>query len=83
MQVWTEIRRKVLVEKVSRRQICRDYGRSHHTDAKILDQHYHRHREVFVPLVQPPGEAQFDFGGAVVEISVIRVKAALAVMSLP
>jgi hypothetical protein len=43
MQVWTEIRRKVLVEKVSRRQICRDYGLSHHTVAKILDQ------------VEPPG----------------------------
>jgi hypothetical protein len=27
MQVWMEIRRIVLVEKVSRRQICRDYGR--------------------------------------------------------
>jgi transposase len=43
MQVWTEIRRKVLVEKVSRRQICRDYGLSHYTVAKILDQ------------VEPPG----------------------------
>jgi transposase len=152
MQVWTEIRRKVLVEKVSVRQICRDYGLSHHTVAKMLenveppgyqqgqgerprpklglflgvidqilevdktapkkqrhtakrvferlrDEHGyegseshvrrylaeidHRHREVFVPLSQPPGEAQFDFGEAVVEIAGVRRKAALAVMSLP
>ena len=152
MQVWTEIRRKVLVEKVSVRQICREYGLSHHTVEKMLknveppgyqqtpgerarpklgaflgvieeilrldqdapkkqrhtakriyerlrDEHGyagseshvrrylaendHRHREVFVPLRQPPGEAQFDFGEAVVEIAGVRVKAALAVMSLP
>ena len=150
-QVWTEIRRKVLVEKVSVRQICRDYGLSHHTVAKMLenveppgyqqgqgerprpklgpflgvidqilevdktapkkqrhtakrvferlrDEHGyqgseshvrrylaeidHRHAEVFVPLSQPPGEAQFDFGEAVV-VAGTRRKAALAVMSLP
>ncbi len=39
--------------------------------------------EVFVPLTQPPGEAQFDFGEAVVVIADIRMKAALAVMTLP
>ncbi len=39
--------------------------------------------EVFVPLSQPPGEAQFDFGEATVEIEGVRVKAALAVMTLP
>jgi len=152
MQVWTEIRRKVLVEKISKRQICRDYKISPHTLAKMLasveppgyqltpgerkrpklgafigvietillldetapkkqrhtakriferlrDEHGytgsisqvrrylaqndHRHREVFVPLSQPPGEAQFDFGEAVVEIAGVRMKAALAVMSLP
>jgi hypothetical protein len=38
---------------------------------------------VFVPLSQPPGEAQFDFGEATVEIAGERVKAALAVMTLP
>ena len=32
---------------------------------------------------QPPGEAQFDFGEATVEIEGVRVKAALAVMTLP
>ena len=152
MQVWTEIRRKVLVEKVSVRQICRDYGLSHHTVDKMLknveppgyqqvpgerprpklgpflgvideilrldetapkkqrhtakriferlrDEHgctgsesqvralvaerRGHHAEVFVPLSQPPGEAQFDFGEAVVEIAGVRRKAALAVMSLP
>ena len=45
---------------------------------------YRRHSaEVFVPLSQPPGEAQFDFGEATVEIAGERVKAALAVMTLP
>ncbi len=152
MQVWTEIRRKVLVEKVPKRQICRDYNISFHTLSKMLenveppgyqqrpgerprpklgpflgvieeilrldetapkkqrhtakrvferrrDEHGylgseshvrrylaendHRHAEVFVPLSQPPGEAQFDFGEAVVEIAGVRMKAALAVMSLP
>ena len=151
MNEWTEIRRKVLVEKVSIRQICRDYDISHHTVQKMIelseppgyqhsverprpklgpflgvidqilvddrdapvkqrhsakriferlrDEHDydgseshvrryvaevgHRHREVFVPLAQPPGEAQFDFGEAVVEIAGVRVKAHLAVVSLP
>ena len=152
MQIWTEIRRKVLVEKVSRRQICRDYKISHHTLAKMLenveppgyqqqpgersrpklgafigtieeilrldqdapkkqrhtakriferlrDEHGysgsesqvrrylaandHRHREVFVALSQPPGEAQFDFGEATLITAGVRMKAALAVMSLP
>jgi transposase len=151
MEVWTEIRHKVLVEKISRRQICRDYKISSHTLATMLahveppgyqvaterprpklgaflatidqiladdesapkkqrhtakriferlrDEHgctasvsqvravvaerRNRHREVFVPLTQPAGEAQFDFGEAVVEIADERVKVALAVMSLP
>ncbi len=36
-----------------------------------------------MPLAPPPGEAQTDFGEVVVEIAGTRVKAALAVMSLP
>ena len=152
MQVWTEIRRKVLVEKVSVRQICRDYGLSHHTVKKMLDNveppGYQQHEgerprpklgsflgtidqileddktappkqrhtakriferlrdehgydgsesqvravvatrrstsaDAYVPLRQPPGEAQFDFGEATVEIAGVRRKAALAVLSLP
>ena len=50
MQVWTEIRRKVLVEKVSVRQICRDYGLSHHTVKKMLDN------------VEPPGYQRCPVG---------------------
>ena len=50
---------------------------------RYLAENDHRHREVFVPLAQPPGEAQFDFGEALVEIAGVRMKAALAVMSLP
>jgi hypothetical protein len=36
MQVWTEVRRKVLVEQVPKRQICRDYQISHHTLEKMI-----------------------------------------------
>ena len=38
MQDWTEIRRKVLVEGVSKRQICRDYAIAFETLQKILSQ---------------------------------------------
>lgn len=36
MQDWSDIRRKVLVEGVSKRQICRDYHIAHKTLQKIL-----------------------------------------------
>ena len=151
MNEWTEIRRKVMVDGVSVRQICREYNVSHHTVKKMIalaeppafvrtgprprpkldrfvgvidqiliddrtappkqhhtakriferlrDEHGYagsesqvrafvaqrrmRTREVFVPLAQPAGEAQFDFGEAQVDIAGTRVKAHLAVMSLP
>ena len=152
MEQWNEIRRKVLVEGVSKRPIRRDYGigwqaldkilahpeppgyqmaevppkararalhlamideiladdkeappKQRHTARRIFDRLRDEHgytgselpgprrwrkprrrrKEVFVPLSQPPGEAQFDFGEATVEIDGVRVKAALAVMTLP
>jgi transposase len=153
MELWSEIRRKVLVEGVSKRQICREYGvgwrtlgkmlahseppgyrrqvprarprlgafvgvidgilvgdgdpstprKQRHTARRIFERLRDEHGyagsevtvrryvaqqsrvsgEVFVPLSQPPGEAQFDFGEATVEIAGVRVKAALAVMTLP
>jgi len=153
MELWTEIRRRRLVEGVSKRELCREYGLGWRTLEKILehseppgyrasvrrdkpklgpfttvideilrtdadpstppkqrhtarriyqrlrDEHHYQgsevqvrryvalHRrhaaEVFVPLSHPPGEAQFDFGEATVEIAGQRVKAALAVMTLP
>ena len=151
MELWSEIRRKVLVEGASKRSICLEYGLGWRTVDKILqhteppgyrssvargrpvlgpfldeieeilasdteappkqrhtakriferlrDEHGYtgseitvrryvrRHRrhaaEVFVPLSQPPGEAQFDFGEATVEIGGLRMKAAFAVMTLP
>ena len=43
----------------------------------------YRQKEVFVPLSHPPGEAQYDFGEAVVVIAGEQVKAALSVMTLP
>ncbi len=151
MQMWTEIRRRVLVESVSKRSACREYGigwrtlekilanteppgyrtsaprpraklgpylpvieqilasdreappKQHHTTMRIFERlrdeygypggitqvkeavarHRRHHQEVFVPLSHPPGEAQFDFGYATVEIAGVRCKAAFAVMSLP
>jgi transposase len=153
MELWSEIRRKVLVEGVSKRQICREYGvgwrtlgkmlahaeppgyrrglprgrpklgafvgvideilatdadpstprKQRHTARRIFERLRDEHGylggevavrryvalqrrvggEVFVPLSQPAGEAQFDFGEATVEIAGVRVKAALAVMTLP
>ena len=153
MEQWSEIRRRVLVEGVSKREICREYGvgwrtlgkmlafpeppgyrrevprsrpklgafvgvideilavdadpstprKQRHTAKRIFDRLRDEHGysggevavrryvaayrrvsgEVFVPLSQPPGEAQFDFGEATVVIAGVEMKAALAVMTLP
>lgn len=40
-------------------------------------------QEVFLPLLHPPGEAQVDFGEAVVELAGERTKVALFVLTLP
>lgn len=42
-----------------------------------------RHKEVFVPLAHPPGEAQADFGEAVVVIAGVEQKAHFQCMDLP
>jgi transposase len=153
MEQWSEVRRRVLVEGVSRRQIYREYGlgwrtlgkmlvhpeppgyrqrvprrrpkldafvgvidgilegdldpstprKQRHTARRIFERLRDEHGytgsevtvrryvaervrvsgEVFVPLSQPGGEARFDLGEATVEIAGVRVKAALAVMTLP
>ena len=36
MELWAEIRRRVLVEGVSIRQVCREQNMSHHTVSKML-----------------------------------------------
>lgn len=59
------------------------YRGSEVTVRRYVGAHRRVHKEVFVPLSQPPGEAQFDFGEATVEIAGVQVKAALAVMTLP
>ena len=42
-----------------------------------------RHKEVFVPLAHPPGEAQADFGEALVVIAGVEQKAHFQCMDLP
>ena len=42
-----------------------------------------RRQEVFVPLVHPPGEAQMDFGHALVKMNGVLRKVAFFVMALP
>jgi transposase len=150
MEQWTEIRRRVLVEGVSRRQILRETGMHWRTLRKILEHSQppgyrlararsqpklgpyvgrieqilqedramprkRRHtakriferlreagyaggytavkeavrrlqatrQEVFVPLVHRPGEAQADFGQALVKMNGRLRKVAFFVMSLP
>jgi transposase len=150
MEQWSEIRRRVLVEGVSRRQILRETGIHWLTLRKILEHsqppgyrqqqprrkkklgpylgrieqilredqgmpHKQRHtakriwerlreegftggytvvkeavreltqrnQEVFVPLVHRPGEAQVDFGQALVKMNGRLRKVAFFVMALP
>ena len=40
-------------------------------------------REVFLPLLHPPGEAQVDFGEATVRMAGGETKVAIFVMTLP
>jgi transposase len=150
MEQWSEIRRRVLVEGLSRRAACREYGLHWHTLMKMLEhseppgyraaqprskrkigpflavieeilkqdqaaprkqrhtkqrifdrlkaEHEYtggytavkevvrewerRHREVFVPLIHNPGEAQADFGSAEIIRDGQTTKVALFVMTL-
>ena len=151
MNQWTEIRRRVLVNKQSKRSVCREFGIHWDTLTKILghseppgyrlahprakrkigpflgvieeilrqDQKVHRkqrhtkrriferlrdeygypggatavkevvrqwerqHREVFIPLSHPPGEAQVDFGQARILVNGVEMTVAMFVMTLP
>jgi transposase len=149
MEQWSEIRRRVLVEGLSRRAACREYGlhwrtlmkmleyseppgyraaqprakrkigpfleliaeilkqdqtaprKQRHTKQRILDrlkaegytggytavkeavrEWERRHREVFVPLIHNPSEAQVDFGNAEIILDGQATKVALFVMTL-
>ncbi|MGH7866819.1 MAG: IS21 family transposase [Candidatus Dormibacteraceae bacterium] len=151
MDRWTEIRKKILVEGVSKRQVMEEEGIHWETLQKILahsqppgyrmgkqrpqpkigsflgrieqiledDKHVHkkqhhtakriferlrkedgytggytqvkkavrgmkqRRSEVFVPLTHRPGEAQVDFGHALVKLNGVLVKRPFFVMALP
>ena len=150
MEQWAEIRRRVLVEEVSKRQVLRETGlhwqtlkkvlhhseppgyrqtaprekkklgpylgrmeqilkedkalpkKQRHTAKRIFERlqnegytggytmikdalrEMERHKqEVFVPLSHPAGEAQMDFGYALVKMNGVLRKVAFLVMSLP
>jgi len=150
MEIWVEVRRRVLTGELSKRAACREYEIHWQTLEKILrhseppgyqttkprpsivdpflpiieeilksDRQVHRkqrhtarriferlrdehgyvggetivkdavrawkqhHREVFLPLSHPPGEAQVDFGFADVWLAGELTKVALFVMTLP
>jgi transposase len=151
MEKWRDIRRRVMVEGESKRQICREYGihfqtlqkilayseppgyrqsrprakrkigpfilvieqilkddkdapkKQRHTAKRIFDRlrdeygynggytavkeavraFKQKNREVFVPLSQPPGWAQVDFGYAQIDLAGVRTKVAFFVMTLP
>jgi transposase len=151
MDQWTEIRKKILVEGVSKRQVMEEEGihwetlqkilansqplgyrmslerkqpkigpylgrikqiiaddkyihkKQHHTAKRIFERLRdedgypggytqvkravhgikQRNREVFVPLTHRPGEAQVDFGHALVKLNGVLVKRPYFVMALP
>jgi len=150
MQLWADIRRRVLVENVSKRQILRETGmhwrtlekilanpqppgyqakaprgkpklglflprisqileedktcprKQRHTAKRIFDRiaaegyeggytavkqavrdHKRTRSEVFIPLTHRPGEAQVDFGYALVNVAGRLRKVAFFVMALP
>ena len=49
----------------------------------VVRDHERRHREMFVPLVHPPGHAQVDFGEAVVVVGGVEQKGHFLAMDLP
>ena len=49
----------------------------------VVREHEIRHREMFVPLVHPPGNAQVDFGEAVVVVNGVEQKGHFLAMDLP
>jgi len=150
MQWWTDIRRKVLVEQVSKRKVMAEYGihaktlnrilanpkppgyrmdkprpkpvigpfidrieeilkqdrdvprKQRHTAKRIFERLKEegysggytqvteavrglkgRIKEVYIPLVHRPGEAQMDFGYALAKVNGVLRKVAFFVMSLP
>lgn len=151
MELWKEVRHRVLAKKLSQRAACKEYALGWHTLKKILahdeppgyrqsqprakrklapfvpiiqqiliddrqapkkqrhtakriferlrDEHGYQggqtvvkdavrawkqsHREVFLPLSHPPGEAQVDFGEATIWLAGQEIKVALFVMTLP
>lgn len=150
MQWWTDIRRKVLIEQVSKRKVMAEYGihartlnkilahpeppgyrmskprsrpvigpflgrieeilkqdrqqpkKQRHTAKRIFDRLKEEGysggytqikeavrelkgqlKEVYIPLVHRPGEAQVDFGYALARVNGVLKKVAFFVMSLP
>ena len=61
----------------------RDYAGGYTAVRELVKELTNRNREVFVPLSHPPGEAQVDFGYALVNKAGRLRKVAFFVMVLP
>ena len=73
MELYAEVRRSVYVEGVSDDTIVKAYVREQRLGGQ----------EMFVPLAHPPGDAQADFGEALVVIAGVECKAHYLVVDLP
>ena len=59
------------------------YGGGYTTVKDYVREHRERHREMFVPLAHPPGDAQADFGEALAVIGGVERKVFFFVLDLP
>ncbi|KKL59739.1 hypothetical protein LCGC14_2212320, partial [marine sediment metagenome] len=66
-------------------RLCDEYGFTGHysTVQRYIQEATNRSKEVFMPLKHPPGEAQVDFGQAVVKMAGILRRIFFFVMALP
>ncbi len=66
-------------------RLCEECGfqGSYSAVRRYVAKHRIKHKEMFCPLVHPPGQAQVDFGEAWVIIAGLKQKAHMFVMDLP
>ena len=60
-----------------------DYTGGYTAIKDVVREYERRHREMFVPLIHPPGNAQVDFGEAIVVVGGVELKGHFLAMDLP